>query len=263
VGTRVVLLLLAAALAIAALPARAQDMEVFNLRHRTADQVIPVLQPLVEPGGAISGMQNQVIVRASRRNLEQIRQALAAIDSAPRRLLISVRQDAAGSLSQRGAAVSGTIGSQGSNVDVRVRDSTSVGTERVDQQVQGLDGSPAFISIGQSMPVQTGVVTQGPGGTWVQGGTTIQNFSTGFYVVPRVAGDRVTLEVSTRRDRPTGYGAAQTQGVATTASGRLGEWIALGGVGQSDVQAQRGILSGGQTTSAGGRTIFVRVDEIR
>jgi type II secretory pathway component GspD/PulD (secretin) len=258
-----VLLLLALALALAAPPARAQEMEVFNLRHRTADQVIPILQPLVEPGGAISGLQNQVIVRASRRNLEQIRQALAAIDSAPRRLLISVRQDAAGSLAQRGAAVSGTISNQGSNVDVRVRDSAASGTERVDQQVQGLDGSPAFISIGQSVPVQTGVVTQGPGGTWVQGGTTIQNYQTGFFVVPRVAGDRVTLEVSTQRDRPTGFGTAQTQALSTVASGRLGEWIALGGVGQSEAQAQRGILSGGQVVSSGGRTIFVRVDEIR
>ncbi len=29
-------------------------LEVISLRHRTADQVIPVLRPLLEPGGILS-----------------------------------------------------------------------------------------------------------------------------------------------------------------------------------------------------------------
>ncbi|HVP09134.1 MAG TPA: hypothetical protein VMT02_06400 [Burkholderiales bacterium] len=32
-------------------------LEVITLRHRTAEQVIPVLQPLLEPGGAIRGQR--------------------------------------------------------------------------------------------------------------------------------------------------------------------------------------------------------------
>jgi type II secretory pathway component GspD/PulD (secretin) len=260
VACRLLLVLLVAATALAA---RAQEVEIFSLRHRTADQVIPILQPLVEPGGALTGMQNQVILRASRRNIEQVRQALAAIDTVPRRLMISVRQDAAGSLAQRSGSVSGSIGTQGGNVDVRVRDSAASGSERVDQQVQGLEGSPAYISIGQSVPVQTGTVTQTPWGTVVQGGTTMQSYTTGFFVVPRVAGDRVTLEISTQRDRPIGGGAAQVQGVSTVASGRLGEWIELGGVAQSGAVDQRGILSGSRTAGSTGRSVFVRVDEIR
>ena len=35
--------------------------EVISLRHRTAEQVIPVLRPLLEPGGALSGQYNQLI----------------------------------------------------------------------------------------------------------------------------------------------------------------------------------------------------------
>jgi type II secretory pathway component GspD/PulD (secretin) len=255
--------LLLATLVVVGAPARADEVEVFSLRHRSADQVIPILQPLVEPGGAITGMQNQVIVRASRRNIEQLRQALAAIDTVPRRLVISVRQDAAGSVQSRGGGVTGSIGSGGADIDVRVRDNASVGTERVAQQVQAVEGVPAFISVGQTAPVQTGTVTQTPWGTVVQGGTTIQSFNTGFQVVPRVSGDRVTLEVSTQRDRPTGYGTAQTQGISTVASGRLGEWIELGGVGQSGAVDQRGILSGSRTIRSDNRSVFVRVDELR
>lgn len=246
-----------------AFPAAADEVEVFSLRHRSAEQVIPILQPLVEPGGAITGMQNQVILRASRRNIEQVRQALAAVDTVPRRLMISVRQDAAGSISRRGISTSGTISNRGSDVDVRVDDRLRTANERVDQQVQALEGSPAFISVGQSVPVPGGVVIHTPQGPMVQGGTTIQNFSTGFFVVPRVSGDLVSLEVSTQRDRPIGGGAARTQGISTVASGRLGEWIELGGVAQSGVSDSRGILSGSQTARTQSGSVFVRVDELR
>ena len=57
-----------------------QEMEIVPLRHRTTEQVIPSLQPLVEPGGVLSGFGDQLIIKASRRNLEQLRQALSAID---------------------------------------------------------------------------------------------------------------------------------------------------------------------------------------
>lgn len=256
-------LLLVLALYGAGFASRADEVEVFSLQHRTAEQVIPILRPLVEPGGAITGMQNRVIVRASRRNIEQVRQALAAIDTVPRRLVISVRQDAAGSLAARGGSVSGAIGRRGSDVDLRLRDSAARASESVTQQVQALEGSPAFISVGQSAPVQTGTVTQTPWGTLAQGGTTIQSTSTGFYVVPRIAGDRVTLEVSAQRGRLTGGGSAQGQSISTVASGRVGEWIELGGVAQSAAVDQRGILSGGQAVRSDNRSVFVRVDEVR
>jgi type II secretory pathway component GspD/PulD (secretin) len=258
---RVLLILV---LAAAATFARAQEVEVLQLRYRTADQVIPVLQPLVEPGGALTGMQNSLIVRASRRNIEQLRQALAAIDTQPRRLLISIRQDASGVAARSGIAVSGAVTNRGSDVGVRVQDAQMSGMDNVSQQVQGLEGSPAFISIGQSVPLNSAVVTQVPGGgTVVQRSTTIQNYATGMFVIPRVSGDRVTLEIGTQRDRPIGDGVARTQGITTTASGRLGEWIELGGVAQSASAEGRGILSGGQSMRSDTRSVWVRVDELR
>lgn len=100
-------------------------LEVISLRHRTADQVIPILRPLLEPGGALSGQFNQLIVRTSPGNLAQIRAALDAIDRPIRRLVISVRFDTA-------------------------QDSRSVLDERVDQRMQVLEGGQAYISTGES-----------------------------------------------------------------------------------------------------------------
>ena len=51
-------------LAIVASGALAQgSIEVIPLRHRTAEQVIPILRPLLEPGGALTGQYNHLIVR--------------------------------------------------------------------------------------------------------------------------------------------------------------------------------------------------------
>ena len=70
----------------------AQGLEIIDLRYRTAPEIIPVLQPLVEPGGAISGSDYKLFVRASAANVAQIKRALEQIDRQPRSLMVSVRR---------------------------------------------------------------------------------------------------------------------------------------------------------------------------
>ncbi|MFZ1623766.1 MAG: secretin N-terminal domain-containing protein, partial [Gammaproteobacteria bacterium] len=67
--------------------ARAQALEIIELRHRLADDVIPVIQPLVEPGGMLTGSDNKLFLRASPANIAEIRRVVAAIDQAARQLL--------------------------------------------------------------------------------------------------------------------------------------------------------------------------------
>ena len=65
-------------------PVLAQQMQVIELRYRLADDLIPTLQPLLEPGGVITGMDGMLFVRSSAANVEQIRQAAALLDRQPR-----------------------------------------------------------------------------------------------------------------------------------------------------------------------------------
>jgi len=257
--------------------AYAEEVEVIQLRYRTAEQVIPVLRPLVEPGGAISGMQSTLVVRASRANIAQLKQVLETLDRTPRRLLISVRNDAGGSFERREAAVSGTVASgdarvavnepprRESGVTLRAQESSGTRDAGSVSQVQALEGSPALIAAGQSVPVQSTVVTPTPGGTIVRRSTGFQNTGSGVYVVPRVSGDRVFLEIIQASSSPTrqGPGAADLQQISTTASGRLGEWFPLGGIEQSAARSQSGILHGAAETRTAGASVWVKVDEIR
>jgi Bacterial type II and III secretion system protein/Bacterial type II/III secretion system short domain len=257
--------------------ARAEEVEVIQLRYRTADQVIPMLNPLVEPGGGLTGMQNALVIRASRKNIEQLRQVVATLDRMPRRLLISVRQDAAASMDARGASVTGTGGSGDVRVgvneparrdpgaSVNVYDSRSSRDERMTSQVQALEGSPAYISVGQSVPLQGTTVTRTPSGTIVQNTTSYQNIGSGFYVTPRVAGDRVFLDIATQSASPGRYGpgSANVQQTANTISARLGEWVPLGGIDQSALRSQSGTLYGTQGARSMSSSVWVKVDEIQ
>lgn len=257
--------------------AAADEVEVIPLQHRTAEQLIPTLRPLVAPGGAVTGMQSSLVIRSTRANIEEIRRVVAALDKAPRRLLISVRQDAGDAAERRsisaGGTVSGSRGSvsvgpgapAGSGVNARVLDSSRIADDRVVQQVQALEGSPAHISIGSSRPVPIRSTTVGPGGTVVSQGVVYQDAATGFTVVPRLSGDRVTLDINPRLESTNRLpaGAVSTRQIVTSASGRLGEWIELGGMSQTSARDTRGILSRDTATRESSGSVWVKVDEIK
>lgn len=223
----------------------AQNMlEIIPLKHRTVEQVLPVLRPLLEPGGTLSGQSSQLFVRTSARNLAEIRAALAAIDTPARRLLISVRFDEAAESARRGVEAGGRISNRGdSRIDVRIEDSRSARDERMDQRMQVLEGGQAFISTGESR--------------------LFGEAATGFAVVPRISGSSVFLEIAEQKENFARGGAIQAQRAGSTVSGRLGEWIELGAASDSTARAGSGVLSSQERTTVGSRRIWVRVEEVR
>jgi len=219
------------------------SLEVISLRHRTAEQVIPVLRPLLEPGGVLSGQNSQLIVRTSAANLGQIRSVLEAIDQPARRLSISVRFDAAQDDARSGVQADARISNRGSSANVRIEDTRSSRGEQVDQRIQVLEGSQAYISTGETR-------------VYGQAGT-------GFAVVPRVSGSSVTLDIATQQEAFSRGGAIQGQQASTSVSGRLGEWIDLGGTASAASRTDGGILSSRERSAAGNRGIWVKVEELR
>lgn len=250
-------------------PAVKADIEIITLRYRSAEQVIPVLQPLVEPGGALTGMQNQLVIRASPNNIADLRRVLASIDSRPRQLKISVRQGAEGAASDRAAAVSGTLSSGGgSSVQGRIVNSQDASDSRVTQTLQVMEGNVAVIQVGTSQPVPNRVVTRTPsGGVVITDATAYRDVTTGFSVLPRVSGERVTLEINPQRDTVNTnagpVGTVSVQRASTVVSGRLGEWIELGGMSQTETRSGSAILSSSSASRSDNRSIWVKVEELR
>ena len=232
-------------LALFAMQASSQNaLEIIPLRHRTADQVLPALRPLMEPGATLTGQGTQLIVRTSPANLAELRRALDELDRPLRRLQISVRFDDALDSAARGVETSGRVTSRGSSVDVRVQDRQSAATERVDQRVQVLEGARAFISTGRSTPIYDGA--------------GLRETSSGFEAVPRLAGDGVLVEIAQRRDTP-----ARQQAMSTTVSGRLGQWLDIGGAVEAASRDESALLSARASASARTGRVWLRVDELK
>jgi hypothetical protein len=240
------------------------SIEVIPLRHRTAEQVIPILRPLLEPGGALTGQYNQLIVRTSPANLAQIRAALEAIDAPARRLLISVRFEGEEDAAARGIEGGARISNRGSSAQFRVEDSRSALGERVDQRIQVLEGGRAVIASGESRPLRQREVIQTPSGPLVRETTVIQGAATGFEVVPRVSGTSVFLEIAPQREQfaPGPPGTIQSERIASTVGGRLGEWFEIGGSAGSAARQDSGILTQREAQRSGSRRIWVKVEEL-
>jgi type II secretory pathway component GspD/PulD (secretin) len=270
-------LILVLALLLSAIVAQAQELQVVELRHRLASEVIPVVQPLLEPGGVITGMDGTLFVRTSPANLAQILQVVESLDRQPRQLLLSVGQGTVTNLDSSSVRGSATIGDgdvqvgvnrppgaeSGASVRVGSRaqraDLTNVST------VRALEGMETFIAIGQSVPMTTTQVTRGWGGTTTQQTTEFRSASTGFYATARINGEMVTLEISPQQQRIRSSSSGpvvQTAGASTIASGRLGEWFPLGAVQESGASGTSGLLVWGRQTSASQYSAWVKVDEV-
>ena len=261
-------------------------LEVIDLKYRSADQIVPMLKPLLAPGGTISSLQNRVILRTTPQNLAELKKVLDAVDTMPKRLLISVRQEALGVGLDNEAEVSGSIGNgdvratvpgsrsqHGGNVVIRKGDnvikgraisSQSASTDRGVQTVQVLEGNEATIRIGQSVPIRSQSVVQTPHGPQTSQSVEYRDADTGFRVRPRVNGDRVTVEINSRRDNVASPNSQtfNVQRVDTVVSGRLGEWMEIGGADQNSMQTDNRTASRRSNSMSGERKVSLKVEVV-
>ena len=278
-------------LASAAVQAQQTVLEVIPLRYRTVAEVIPIIQPMLAREGSVSGFQGQLVVRTTPANLEEVKRILAGLDTTPRQLLITVRQDAEDSRSSNEAQISGSVGGEhgrvtvpgdrdprggnivlrdgDDNVRLQVLEGSGSRSDRGTQSVRVMEGREAFVRVGQSVPVRERQVQRSVvGGRVVEqvvDTTQYRDAATGFYVLPRVTGDRVTLDISSQRETLSkqARGGVNVQSIVTTVSGRLGEWMEIGGIGQ-DASEQQSVLLGRTATAArhSGR-VLIKVEEAR
>jgi len=254
--------------------ALAQQMQVIDLQYRRADDLIPILQPLLEPGDAITGLDDKLFVRADPATMERVFQVLEAIDQPPRQLVITVGQDSAADVSNAGVRGTATLSSGDVSVGVNRPPGTDdsarvVAVDRGRQasmrnlsSVRALDGTEAYIAVGQQVPVTSTQVTPGWGGPVVTQSTSFRDVSTGFYATARVNGDMVTLSISPRQQSydPARGGTIHTAGADSTINARLGEWVELGAVRESGSGADGGLLVWGRRTAQSQYTTWIKVE---
>ena len=263
------------------------QLEVIPLQYRMVDDVIHIIRPLVAPGGTVTGMNNQLVVKTTPSNISEIKQILTRIDRAPRKLIITVKQNIDGNSHLREDSLTGkygsdnvqinaghdhsneglsiSVGDKNSNVRYRTLNSTASADDRNTFKVQALEGRPAFIKMGQSIPVDTSTAYVTRHGVVVNQSTDYYETRSGFYVLPRLNGNQVTLLAATELSsvQPSSHPTANVQGVETTVTGRLGQWMELGVIDQSFNRGTRQNFSSSSVRGHELRTILIKVDEIK
>ncbi|HXU94339.1 MAG TPA: secretin N-terminal domain-containing protein [Gallionella sp.] len=280
-------LLICLALLLLAAPVWA-ELEVIELQHRSAEDLLPIVRPLLDKEEVASAMNNRLILRASPKRIAEIKKLVESLDFAPRRLRITVMQDVDADTIARLTEVSGSVGVGRARVTVpgsggtgglsveagrgqdrlgaRVYSTRSFETDRKTQQMQVLEGNRALVSSGLSVPVPVRQVIQHPWGTEVVDSTEYKQVDSGFYVLPRVSGDRVTVEISTQNDAlaPNSgiYPTTRTQQTSSTVSGRLGEWMVVGGIGRGADNDSNTISTRSTARSQEQRNVLIKVEEM-
>ncbi|SMS10876.1 NolW-like protein [Pseudomonas viridiflava] len=199
--------------------------EVVPLNYRTSADLLPVAKSFLGQDGTVSAYGNQLVVNADSRQIEELRTLISQLDTAPKRLLISVDTSENASRSANGS---------------RVINYGTVSREGGVQQIQATEGAPALIQVGQSVPLTTSS-TDSYG--YAQSNTEYRNVTQGFYVTASVTGETVHLNISTNRDRMSQErpDAIKVQSTDSQVSGRLGEWITLASSSDQSMADQNGV----------------------
>ncbi|HYN53713.1 MAG TPA: secretin N-terminal domain-containing protein [Methylotenera sp.] len=239
-----------------ALPATAAtEFKIITLQHRFAEDILPSIQPLVGSEGTASGIQNQLIIRASPENMAQIEQVIATLDVARQNLKITVSRQNNLQNEREGVTVNGRkrfgnveIGTTNKRtaregVQIGIENNQSNSSSTSNQFINVVDGEQAFIRVGQSVPFTQEWAVLSRRYVSVQKTTEFVDITTGFSVRPRSIGNQIEVEITPRIAQLNQRGFIDFEELTTVVRMNRGEWLDIGGImGQKD-EVSRAILS--------------------
>jgi type II secretory pathway component GspD/PulD (secretin) len=267
---------------------QADSITTIKLSNRPAEEIIPIVKPMLGSEDAITGQGYKIFLRSSPQTLAQVKEMIDALDIAAKTLQISVFQGSTRGLSALGisggiqvesgdASVDiGTSANKNSNGGGSITYSTNNGSGNINStttrmrlednpihQIRVTEGTEAYIETGEQIPYFSGT-------NWIVpeafvGGIEYKDVTTGFYVLPRIHGDNVTLQVSPFKNSQGNSRAAniETQNANTTLTGRIGEWLLIGGVTEQLKRVQRGTGSYSSTQSRNNESIWIKADLVQ
>lgn len=206
-------------LAMICAPTAASSSEAFEalqLQHRDAEELIPLIQPLLDDETQLTGDDFRLVIRGTPEMILQVRELLETLDSPPKDLWVSVRQ---------------THGEQDEGTSSRIHRTRERDAETF--QVRVLEGQSALIRTGTaSERALAGVVLVPWRGVVRVGGTRLE-MQRGFLIRARIQGDgRVRIDIAEvhQQERIAGGDRADALRLATVVTGEMGDWIDIGPV---------------------------------
>ncbi len=244
-------------------------VEIIQINNRPAEELKPLLEPLLEPSDQIVANGSSLIVKTQPERLQTITNLIRKLDSPVNNLLISVIQSRQMTAEQLNAELSGNISIQttrpnpiGGRGDGYYNQYQGTNRQQNTQTIRTQDGTAAFIKAGNAYPMTTYQAYATPYGYAPVPSTQYVEASTGFAVTPQLSGKQVTLDVSPWSGRPSGQGQFQVQEAQTSIRTSLGEWVEIGGVDESSQSSGAGTFAYNNQSGQSRLRILVKVDVV-
>jgi type II secretory pathway component GspD/PulD (secretin) len=234
-------------------------LQIIDLKNRPADEIIPVIKPMLKPDDAITGTGFQLFLRTDAKTLEEVTRLLQVMDKAPRNLVIKVRNnlDSESNSTDFNAAGNYEIGDdvrvvvgdrppKDKGTKVRINSNRNSTDRNTEHMIRVIEGGQAFITAGEIRPYEHRTIITHNHGVSVYDSVDYQDITSGFYVTPRLTGNNsVSLQVQPhyRSINEERAGTIDVQESDTTVEARLGEWIQIGGIDTDASSKDSGILN--------------------
>lgn len=238
-------------------------IEVIPLNNRPAFEILPLLAPLLGNTARLVDNGSNLLVKTTPDKLAEIKSIVKQLDVRQNNLVITVMQSRQTTADDLNAAArvrmnvpANKPSRYGGRILGHVYQTQARDADESTQTVRTMEGVPAHIKAGNVYPAQYST-TYGYAAT-----TELTEATTGFAVIPRLAGDQVILNVSPWSDKMNGRGQIETQNAQSTLRVNLGEWVELGGVGENTSSSSNGALVNTRQVGESRMRILVKVDRV-
>ena len=267
--------LLVAAVLLFAAVASAQGVHVYRVKHRTAEELAPLVATAVGADAHVVADRrtNQLVLSGSQRAVASALALLDTLDVRARTVLLHYEARSADELASAGIHVSWRAGGV-----LRVGEvswpsgaaALAIGAEteaaRRQSKLQGelriLEGQSGRIASGTSLPITTRRIQRSANGEVVDESTRYVTAESGFEASPRVLGDgRVELALRPFDESARQDGAIEHTGADTVLVLAPGATVALGGIVREESE-QRSAFSGAGGSAASQEALLLVTVEV-
>jgi Bacterial type II and III secretion system protein/Bacterial type II/III secretion system short domain len=247
------------------------EFKIITLQHRFANDLLPIIEPMVGADGTATGMNNQLILRASPERMREIEATVEMLDAARVNRKITVnsnnniqtqrdRVEATSKVKAGKVTVGNDRSAQPNSGNIDIERNSSNTQQSSSQFLNVLDGERAFIRVGQIIPFTQEWLTITRRYVQIERTTDWQEITTGFAVRPRTIGNQVELEITPRIAKLNSQGYIDFEELTTTIHTQLGNWVDIGGTMQQHDDVSRKILGYQNSASQQKSSLSIKVD---
>lgn len=256
---------------IASAPAEATEMKSFTLAHKSANEIAPTLQALLDPGETVVPTGHQLIVKADSKKMLQIADIIAQIDVAPHRLIITVVQGRNLTSSELNSTLADShpIDPDDANASQSTGHYYSAQSQKYGgqtQRIQALDGTPVSFQVGDQQQIQSQAFVGFGFGGGMLGGANTQYIptSTGFKILPHIMADGIQVDVAPWSEQMNQVDQRTVHNESASTRLRLqpGKWADLAGELNNSQGGGSGNAGHSYRAVRDNNQIYIRVDDL-